>query len=279
MYIAEVTRYGFFNTILFFLPCRGMMAWVMLMFETVKNLEILSVWEGISTKASVYRDRFCHCFVFKLSGTSRYTTETQALTLTPGNVLYIPKGCNYSVAAQAEDAGSFIAINFYADIPDTPMQLLRFPRSFNPLVFFKSLLRLWIFEDPSKRHQCYAMFYSMLAECSGCQDYHTLRQKSLIQESLAYLEQHIFDKDIKISDMIACSNVSETYFRQLFQSIYGVSPKQYIQDRRLAHAYTILESDDYANIHTVAATVGYEDALYFSRVFKRKYGISPSFLK
>ena len=79
--------------------------------------------------------------------------------------------------------------------------------------------------------------------------------------------------------MIACSNVSETYFRQLFRSIYGASPKQYIQDRRLAHAYTILESDDYANIHAVAAIVGYDDPLYFSRVFKRKYGISPSFLK
>lgn len=252
---------------------------VILMFENVSNLEILSVWQGISTKASTYKDRFSHCIVYKISGRSKYETQSQLLTLEEGNILYIPKGCNYSVTSESAEETGYIAINFYADMPNTPAQLLRFSRAFNPLVFFKTLLRLWIFDDPSKRYQCYAMFYSMLAECSSCQDYHTFQQKNLIKESLSYLEQHIFDKNINISQMIACSNVSETYFRQLFRSIYGVSPKKYIQDRRLAHAYTILESGDYTDIHAVVAIVGYDDALYFSRVFKRKYGVSPSFLK
>ena len=262
------------------LPDRhDMMFLVIFMFENVKNLEILSVWQGISTRSSTYKDRFCHCFVYKLSGRSKYESENQVLTLEEGNILYIPKGYSYSVKSESKEETGFIAINFYADMPNTPAQLLRFSRSFNPLVFFKTLLRLWIFEDPSKRYQCYAMFYSMLAEHSCCQDYHTFQQKNLIKESISYLEQHIFDKNINISQMIACSNVSETYFRQLFHSIYGVSPKQYIQDRRLAHAYAILESDDYTNIHDVAAIVGYDDPLYFSRLFKGKYGISPSFLK
>ena len=252
---------------------------VILMFENVSKLEIISVWQGISTKASTYKDRFCHCFVYKLSGKSRYTTESQVLTLEEGNILYIPKGYSYSVRSECKEETGFIAINFYADMLDTPAQLLRVSRAFNPLVFFKTLLRLWVFDDPSKRHQCYAMFYSLLAECSSCQDYHTFQQKNLIKESLSYLEQHIFDKNINIPQMIACSKVSDTYFRQLFRSIYGVSPKQYIQDRRLAHAYTILESGDYTNIHAVAAFVGYDDALYFSRMFKRKYGISPSIFK
>lgn len=252
---------------------------VILMFEHVSNLEILSVWQGISTRSSTYKDRFSHCFVYKISGRSRYEMPGQILTLEEGSILYIPKGCSYSVKSESAEETGYIAINFYADMPDTPGQLLRVSRAFNPLVFFKTLLRLWFFDDPPKRHQCYAMFYSMLAECSSCQDYHTFQQKNLIKESLSYLEQHIFDKHINISQMIACSHVSETYFRQLFRSIYGVSPKKYIQDRRLAHAYTILESDDYTDIQAVAAIVGYEDALYFSRVFKRKYGVSPSFLK
>jgi AraC-like DNA-binding protein len=256
-----------------------MICLVIFMLENVKNLEILSVWQGISTRASTYKDRFCHCFVYKLSGRSRYESEDRVVTLEAGNVLYIPQGYSYSVTSESKEETGFIAVNFCADLPSAPAQLLRFSRSFNPLVFFKTLLRLWIFEDPSKRYQCYAMFYSLLAEYSSCQDYHTFQQKHLIQESLSYLEQHIFDKNISIYRMIACSNVSETYFRQLFRSIYGVSAKQYIQDRRLAHAYTILESGDYTNIHDVAAIVGYEDALYFSRVFKRKYGVFPSFLK
>jgi len=110
---------------------------VILMFEHVSNLEILSVWQGISTRSSTYKDRFSHCFVYKISGRSRYEMPGQILTLEEGNILYIPKGCSYSVKSESAEETGYIAINFYADMPDTPGQLLRFSRAFNPLSFSK----------------------------------------------------------------------------------------------------------------------------------------------
>ena len=56
----------------------------------------------------------------------------------------------------------------------------------------------------------------------------------------------------------------------------GVTPKQYIQNKQLSRARDILNGDDCTSIHAVALSVGYDDALYFSRVFRAKYGQSPT---
>ena len=70
--------------------------------------------------------------------------------------------------------------------------------------------------------------------------------------------------------------MSDTYFRNIFAAHFGISPQAYVINKRLTQAKTIIENGDYDNLYDVALAVGYEDALYFSRVFKRKYGVAPS---
>ena len=195
-------------------------------------------------------------------------------------MIFLPQGCTYVVNLVSEGESEYISINFSAEMLSAPPQLLSLSRVGDAQAFFKTLLRLWIFDEPSRRHQCYAMFYSMLADVTARpQDYQTVRQRALIQEGVAYLEQHIFDPELRIDDLIACSGVSEAYFRRIFQSVYGQPPKQYIQSKRLAQAHAILESGEFSTVQSVAAQVGYDDPLYFSRAFKRRYGIAPSDLR
>lgn len=49
---------------------------------------------------------------------------------------------------------------------------------------------------------------------------------------------------------------------------------QYITSTRIARAQGLLESTDY-NISEIASIVGYENPLYFSRIFKKLVGVSP----
>lgn len=248
-----------------------------MMFDAIENLKLISASEGASMPHAVYRDRPSHCFVFKYSGQSSYDFGGLTLLLEEGHILYIPQGSTYTVDLLSSGESRYIAVNFLADMPSTPPQVLGLSRAGDAQAFFKTLLRLWVFGDPSRKHQCYAMFYSLLADLTARQqDYQTARQKALIQEGIAYLEQHIFDPDLSIAVMIACTAVSEAYFRRIFLSIYGQSAKQYIQSKRLTQAHAILESGEFPTIQSVAERVGYDDPLYFSRAFKRKYGIAPS---
>ena len=59
----------------------------------------------------------------------------------------------------------------------------------------------------------------------------------------------------------------------------GESPIRYLIQIRLEKAKEILEDESCGSIRDVAAEVGYEDVYYFSKLFKKYYGIAPAYYK
>ena len=250
------------------------------MFEHMDNLKLLSVYEGTSIPYGSYPGRPYHMFIFKCSGTSvyRFSDDTPPLTLPEGSMLFLPSGTAYEAIKSCTGDSQFVLLRFEADLPALSPKVFPLPHPTDMQVFFRAMVRRWLFGDPSRRHLCYAMFYELLSTITAPQnrDYRSFHQKERIATGISYLEQHIFDADLSIAKLAACAGVSETYFRRIFQAVYGQSPKQYIQSKRLAQAQTILESGHYTTIQAVAAQVGYDDPLYFSRAFRHKYGMAPS---
>ena len=250
------------------------------MFENMDNLKLLSIYEGTSIPIGTYPGRPYHMFIFKVSGTSiyRFPNGHASLTLSEGSLLFLPNGMAYTAIKNCSEESRFVLLRFEADLPVLEPCVFPLPHPGEMQVFFRSMVRRWLFGDPSRRHLCYAMFYELLASITPQRnpDYGSLHQKERISTGIAYLEQHIFDADLTVSQIAACAGVSETYFRRIFQAVYRQSPKQYIQSKRLSQAQTILESGHFTSIQSVAAMVGYDDPLYFSRAFKRKYGTAPS---
>ena len=68
--------------------------------------------------------------------------------------------------------------------------------------------------------------------------------------------------------------LSETHYRTLFKSLFGISPCQYIIDRRVESAMVYLKETE-KKLSEIASIVGYDDVYYFGRIFKKKTGISP----
>ena len=69
--------------------------------------------------------------------------------------------------------------------------------------------------------------------------------------------------------------MSISWFNKSFKAATGTSPMKYIQTIRIRNAQTLLETTDYS-ISDVASFVGYENPLYFSRLFRKAKGMSPS---
>lgn len=68
------------------------------------------------------------------------------------------------------------------------------------------------------------------------------------------------------------------YLRKLFKKEIGMTPLEYMTRLRMKKASTMLTAQggtDYS-VAEIARLCGYDDALYFSRVFKKTYGVSPS---
>lgn len=89
-----------------------------------------------------------------------------------------------------------------------------------------------------------------------------------------YLRTNL-DTDFSVPELAAMAGLSASHFSTLFRASAGTSVKEYLKRLRSARARELLMTTD-LTISQVAASVGYEDALYFSRQFRAVNGTSPS---
>ena len=89
-----------------------------------------------------------------------------------------------------------------------------------------------------------------------------------------YFHEH-YNEPINIEEYAQSRHTSISLFMRNFKKVYGVSPKQYILNIRMNNAQNLLESTDYT-VAEIAAIVGYDNALYFSRIYHKQKGQAPS---
>lgn len=88
-----------------------------------------------------------------------------------------------------------------------------------------------------------------------------------------YFREH-YNEDINIERYAASRNMSTSWFNKCFRSITGVSPMKFVLDVRMRNAQILLETTD-GTISEIALLVGYDNPMYFSRVFRKEKGLSP----
>ncbi len=81
--------------------------------------------------------------------------------------------------------------------------------------------------------------------------------------------------DIRIEDYAASKGMSVSWFIRNFKQYTGATPMQYIVSLRMANAQVLLETTSYT-ITEIGRIVGYDNPLYFSRLFRKQKGCSPS---
>lgn len=84
-----------------------------------------------------------------------------------------------------------------------------------------------------------------------------------------------YNKNISIEQYAAEHLMSVNWFILSFKNVMKVTPMQYILSLRIATAKGLLENSN-KNITEIADAIGYDNALYFSRLFKKHTGYSPS---
>ena len=89
-----------------------------------------------------------------------------------------------------------------------------------------------------------------------------------------YIDKNI-TKKITVKKLASLANLNETYFSNLFKKTIGISPLQYVINRKINYSMTLLFNNNY-RIKDVAYHLGFKDEYYFSRIFKQKTGMSPS---
>src|SRR5690606_16268914 len=84
-----------------------------------------------------------------------------------------------------------------------------------------------------------------------------------------------YEKSSPVAAMVTLSGLAERSSKRRFARAPGVTPREYVQTLRLEEAKHLLETSE-VPVEEVAQQVGYEDASFFGRLFRRKVGLTPA---
>ena len=87
--------------------------------------------------------------------------------------------------------------------------------------------------------------------------------------------QRLNDSSLNVQDLCQVAGMSRTQLHRKLKSLTGLSTTHFVRNIRLAEAKKLLVDPNY-NISEVAYDCGFSDPAYFSRVFSKEFGVSPS---
>jgi transcriptional regulator GlxA family with amidase domain len=116
-------------------------------------------------------------------------------------------------------------------------------------------------------HQVGQQPYARLARTRQVED-------AVIARCQAWIAEHYAEPN-PVRNMVLLSGLAERTFKRRFQLATGMAPLEYVHALRLEEAKQMLESGP-APIETIASEVGYEDAGYFGRLFRRHVRLTPA---
>lgn len=101
------------------------------------------------------------------------------------------------------------------------------------------------------------------------------RENSYVFSARSYIQDNFSNPGFNVNSVVDYLKIDRSHFYRLFKNETGLSPVDYINRQRISRA-EILLSNLRLSIKDVAFSVGFTDQMYFSKVFKRLNGKTPS---
>ena len=103
-------------------------------------------------------------------------------------------------------------------------------------------------------------------------------KETYILQAIDYIEKNYSNPFLRVEEIANHLHISHVYLCKIFQSIMSTTIIKFLINYRLQKASDLLTNDS-APIKTIAEKVGFHDQMHFSKAFKEKFGIAPSYFK
>ena len=238
-----------------------------------KILSVLRLTYPISKRYSPGRSY--NALIFRICGKADVVKGDERIRLSKNDVTFVPEGYDYTINTLSDE--EVIVIHFKA-IFAKPYAIANIHAS-HPETFamlFEKLLTAWQTRPCGFVYRMDALFLSILEKIERqSKEMHTDSLEFRIQHSVDIIHENIANASFSIDALANETGYCVSYFRRIFREQIGVSPKEYLINLRIRHAIALLESG-YYSVEQVADLSGFAYAKYFSTIFKRITGKTPS---
>lgn len=119
----------------------------------------------------------------------------------------------------------------------------------------------------------YLLLGELIESCGKSLNRERNSKEIYIKKSIEYIEKN-YSRNISINDMSKFIGLNRSYLSFLFKSNLNLSPQEFLIKYRMNKAVELMVNPS-LSISDISHSVGYEDPLTFSKVFKKENGLSP----
>ena len=217
------------------------------------------------------REYFLLHYVF--SGKGVYTADGKNYPVSKGQIFIIHPHEIVTYAADEEDPWNYCWVGFESRIPMPEISenyLLTLPAAEH--IF--AALRASETSVAEKEYYICAKIYELLSLLEQPKNTGHTRSYQNVMKAKAYIDAN-YVNPITVETLADSLEINRSYFSTTFKREIGKSPQQYLVDVRLSKAAELMTEQGYS-ASAAALSSGYTDIFNFSKMFKRKYGLSPT---
>ncbi len=222
---------------------------------------------------------------FVLSGEGEFRINEHVYHLKAGDAFLIPSGKITYYKASEKNPWSYAWISFIGISSES--YLYQIMTSIDDIYvihdlqtdkYFKSIHRIMQLDPARSSHYFEGnsiLFHiiSMLFEDINFSET-TTNKISILDEIKFYFDIN-YAENIKLKDVANHFGIHQNYLTRAFHSKFGVSPKKYLMNLKLKKAARLLVTTQLP-VSMIGNSLGFEDPLAFSRIFKKAYELSPT---
>ena len=227
-----------------------------------------------SYRTLTQKSRICNSFLYIQKGCCRYTFENGEFTLSDGAVTYLPFGSRHLLTITS-DVIRFYRVDFTLRIDGEVVLFSDHPIKITDAASPECVEAITALERDYGMGEDNIMKMQKLCTIFSClQKKEASKNTKRLMPAVRHLQENPTDH-VNCADLASLCFLSTSRFYDLFHAEFGVTPLEYRDQLILHRAKALLSSGDISVTETALA-VGFENAAYFSRFFKKHTSLSPS---
>lgn len=217
------------------------------------------------------------------AGAGRFTTPHDTYAIQRGDIIVVPPGLPHAYFADTEKPWTILWFHAFGEAIPALLRASGMTAE-RPVAAVRDLYRVAALADEVLQHlkrdetqasilaaagAAWHLLTSLPLQCHDRQ-----RPNDAVDEVQALLRSRVGTR-LLIADLARRVGLSSSHLSAIFRERTGQGILEYQTSLRMSRARELLDLTD-APINTIAREIGYPDALYFSRMFRIRQGMSPS---
>ena len=240
--------------------------------------------DGEAPKATLhYHDRF---EVYYLQGgTCWYFIDKKSYRLTEGDIALIPAGVIHKTSYDTTKSSRSLLLCAESAIPESARQVMAqipyFPKSREDAALVDNLFHRiqHEYENPDEYsvdavQALVAELFLLIARKSR-KGHHEKQESPIVEKAAGYIQERYMES-VTLHDVAEYCFVSREHLSRIFKRETGFGFNEYLNIYRLKKANAILTENPKSKVSQVAVRCGFGDSNYFSKQYKKMYGVAPT---